>query len=177
MLLFLTLTVCAFAQDAGEISRAEMKKVDWSLGQWEGEGWVESQSGGKLTFTANATTQSKLDGLVFLLEGSNKFRRPGDDSKVIINSHVSILNYDQKAKCYHLRSYREDGSYRENELKYVDHTFHWETRDENQGMNQRFTMRLGDDGRLIYTGETSPDQTNWHEFFHAVYRRVNKAAQ
>src|SRR3989304_1935605 len=110
LLLFWTLTACAFAQDAGGINRAEMKKVDWALGQWEGEGWVESQSGGKLTFTANAISKSKLDGVIQLLEGTSKFRREGVDSEVIINSHISILSYDPKAKCYRLRSYREDGT-------------------------------------------------------------------
>src|SRR3989304_4385986 len=154
-----------------------MKKVDWALGQWEGEGWVESQSGGKLTFTANAISKSKLDGVIHLLEGTSKFRREGVDSEVIINSHISILSYDPKAKCYRLRSYREDGTCGQDELKYQDHTFRWEKRDDERGVNQRFAMRLDEEGHLIYTGEISQDQTNWREFFHAVYRRVDKTAQ
>ncbi len=164
LLLLCSFSLSAFAQEGAETNRAMMKKVDWGLGRWEGKGWIESSSAGKLAYTSTSTVQSKLQGLVFLFEGKSQFRRQGDDSNVINSSQISILSYDPKKECYRLQTYVDDGKYAENEMKYEDHTFRWEKRDEERGVTQRFTSHLDDGEHLIYTGEVLKDRIHGTSF-------------
>ena len=49
-----------------EAQRAEMKKLDLWVGQWQGSGWIQ-QGKEKETFNGTETVQRKLDGLALLL--------------------------------------------------------------------------------------------------------------
>src|SRR3974377_2170985 len=66
------LPVALLAQAPASGQRAEMKKLDWLVGQWKGGGWIQMAPQGRKEFTEAETVQSKLDGLVFLIDGQGK---------------------------------------------------------------------------------------------------------
>ena len=52
------------AQDPAAAQREAMKKLDFLVGEWKGEGWMEFAPGQRRTFRGTEVVQSKLDGLL-----------------------------------------------------------------------------------------------------------------
>src|SRR4051794_2431812 len=71
------LPVALLAQAPASGQRAEMKNLDWLAGQWKGVGWIQMGPQGRKEFTQTETVQSKLDGLVLLIEGEGKSKENG----------------------------------------------------------------------------------------------------
>ena len=46
-----------------------MKKLDFLVGEWKGEGWMEFVPGQRRTFRGTEVVQSKLGGLLVTIEG------------------------------------------------------------------------------------------------------------
>ena len=62
-------SVAPLAQTPASGQRAEMKKLDWLVGQWKGAGWMQMGPQGRKEFTITETVEAKLDGLVLVIEG------------------------------------------------------------------------------------------------------------
>ncbi|HXG95188.1 MAG TPA: hypothetical protein VNN73_22825 [Blastocatellia bacterium] len=59
--LLLILVVPVLAQSPS-IQPAEMKKLDFLIGQWKGTGWFAMGPGQRRTYTQTESVQSKFDG-------------------------------------------------------------------------------------------------------------------
>ena len=78
------------AQDPASAQRAEMKKLDWLVGQWKGTGWMQMGPQGRREFTITETIQEKLDGLVLVIEGLGKAKEDGST----VHTALSFVSYD-----------------------------------------------------------------------------------
>src|SRR3954465_4448796 len=79
--------------------RDAMKKLDFLVGEWKGEGWMEFAPGQKRTFKGTEVVQSKLDGLLLAIEGLHR-GRVGDKEEVVVHNAFGLVSYDDKAKRY-----------------------------------------------------------------------------
>ena len=69
-ILFCVLSInLAFSQHIDSLQVNEMKKVQWLVGKWEGEGWMMFGPEEKHTFSQIETVTSKLNGLLLAIEG------------------------------------------------------------------------------------------------------------
>jgi len=75
-----------------------MKKLDYMIGKWQGEGWME-RDGQRHTFAGTENVQSKLSGIVMLVEGLFKGKATGSAEVVTVHETLGVLSYDEKAKC------------------------------------------------------------------------------
>ncbi|HUS19820.1 MAG TPA: hypothetical protein VMZ25_09235, partial [Terriglobales bacterium] len=77
--LSLTTTVFAQAPTAPDpVAQAQqVKKLDFIVGEWSGEGWMDLPGGVRETFTSWEKIQSKLDGVALLVEGLHKSKATG----------------------------------------------------------------------------------------------------
>src|SRR5687768_1579949 len=77
-----------------------MKKLDFLVGNWEGEGWM-LYPGGREVFKGTETVQKKLQGKAILIEG--KFVDPKDGR--VVHETLAILTYSEPAKKYVFQTY------------------------------------------------------------------------
>lgn len=83
---------------AGELEA--MKKLDFLVGNWEGQGWM-LHPGGREVFNGTETVQKKLQGKALLIEG--KFVDPKDGR--VVHETLAVLTYNEQSKKYVLQTH------------------------------------------------------------------------
>ncbi|MDX2042602.1 MAG: hypothetical protein SF097_15380 [Acidobacteriota bacterium] len=167
-LLILNCSVAAFAQQATQAQ--EMKKLDFLVGEWQGEGWTEFVPGQRRTASITEKAQSKLNGTVLLLEGLGKTKVPGKQEEIVVHNALGVLSYDANAKLYRLNSFLADGRSTDAEASFVDGAFQW--RMQVPQMSIRYTIKLTEKGEWFEQGEMSQDGKTWRQFHEMTLRRV-----
>lgn len=155
--LFLSVSFAAAQGDnAVELQRTEMKKLEKLAGQWKGGGWIQ-QGATRETFTGTETVQKKLEGLALLVEG--RFTNPQGR---VIHETLAVLAFAPKNSGYRFRTYLAAGASGEHDLKIVGDDFHWGFETPNGTI--RYIIKA-DDKVWFETGEFSRDGKNWIKFF------------
>lgn len=93
--LTLVAIVGLFAADqpkSKDIQLREMKKLDWFVGTWKGAGWIQMGPQGKHQFTQTEKIESKLDGLVLVIEGLGK-----KEDGSTVHSALAFVSYAPRA--------------------------------------------------------------------------------
>jgi hypothetical protein len=148
-----------------------MKKLNFLVGEWKGEGWTEFAPGQRRTSPIVESVQPKLGGVVLLVEGLGKKKVPGKQEEVVVHSAVGILSYDDRAKTYRLRSYIANGQSTDALAKFVDEGFQWSFQ-AGPNLSFRYTVKLTDKGEWFEIGEMSQDGTNWRKFHEMTLQKV-----
>jgi hypothetical protein len=149
--------------------RAAMKKLDFLVGQWKGEGWVEFGPGQKRTFQGTEVVDRKLDGLLLAVEGLHRGRV--GDKEVVVHNAFALVSYDDKAGRYRFQAFTGRGNYEDAEAKVSEGQLVWGMKVPQFG-EVRYTIKLDDKGRWFETGEVSRDGKTWQQFFEMTLRRV-----
>ena len=151
-------------QKAIEAQRAEMKKLDLWVGQWQGSGWIQ-QGKEKETFNGTETVQRKLDGLALLVEG--KFK---NKEGIVTHETLAVLSSDLKTKTYRFNTYLASGNKGEYEFKSTADGWQWGIK--FPGGSIRFITKLTDD-TWFETGESSQDGgKTWRKYFEMSLKKV-----
>ncbi len=169
LLMLCLLPMSLFAQTPASPTLAEMKKLDFLVGQWQGEGYFLLGPSQRKTFSQTENIQRKVDGTILHIEGLGKSKDPGNEGTTIHNV-FGIVSYDKDTKVYRWRVYRADGSVIDTEAKVSGNTLVWGMRE--RGADIRFTITLNEKGQWIEIGEFSRDGKTWQKFFEMTLRRV-----
>src|SRR5262249_48103511 len=70
--------------------REAMKKLDFLVGQWKGEGWMEFAPGQRRTFKGAEVVQRKLDGLLVSMDGEHRGQVGGKGEEVVVHSAFAL---------------------------------------------------------------------------------------
>src|SRR5437870_1317462 len=76
--------------------REAMKKLDFLVGEWKGEGWMEFVPDQRTTFKGTEIVQSKLDGLLLTIDGLHRGKLGGKGEEVVVHQAFGLLSYDDK---------------------------------------------------------------------------------
>lgn len=146
---------------------AEIKKLEFLVGEWSGEGWMDMPGGKRETFTSWEKVVKKVNGTALLVEGLHKSKATGE----VVHETLAMLTYDPGAKNYSFRTALANGR-AGNFTGTVpsENVFVW-------GMNSprsqiRYTIKLNDKGEWFEIGEFSPNGENWRKFFEMTLRKV-----
>src|SRR5437868_12634571 len=90
----------SLAQVPAAAEREAMKKLDFLVGEWKGEGWMEFAPGQRRTFKGTEVVQSKLDGLLVTIEGLHRGQVGGRGDEVVVHNAFALVSYDDKANRY-----------------------------------------------------------------------------
>ncbi len=172
LLLSILPVITATAQTHPTSAPPEMKKLDFLVGQWKGEGWMELRPGQRQTATVNESVQRKVEGTVLLIEGLGTTRMPGKPEEVPIHKAFAIVDYDVTAKLFRLRAYRAGSGAIDTEPKVGDNSLVWGFRDARGG-EVRFTIRLNEKGQWYEIGEYSSDGKTWRKFLEMTLTRMS----
>ncbi len=99
--------------------REAMSKLDFLIGQWSGPATISAGAGPAMQLTQTENVQSKLDGLVLLVEGVSR-----DASGNARFQALATISYDETSAIYRFRAYN-DGNYVDAELTVLDKGFSW----------------------------------------------------
>jgi hypothetical protein len=148
-----------------------MKKLDFLVGQWKGEGWMEFAPGERRTFKAMETAQSKLGGLLLTIDGLHRGQLGGKGKEVVVHNAFAVVSYDDKARRYRFDAFTAHGNREDAEAKVTDGQLVWGMKIPKFG-EVRYTIKLDDKGRLFEIGEVSQDGKAWRKFFEMTLERV-----
>lgn len=159
------------SHNSSAVQTEAMKRLDFLVGEWKGEGWTEFVPGKRGTASITEKAQSKLGGLVLLIEGLGTTRAPGKQEDVVVHNAMAVLWYDHPAKLYRLRSFLADGRAVDAEAKFIGEAFQWGFRSPYGG-NIRYTIKLTEKGEWFEIGEMSEDGNTWRKFHEMTLQRV-----
>ena len=171
LLLLLILPAPLAAQNPQSSQLQEMKKLEFLIGEWKGEGWAEFVPGQRRTSPAMERVQWKLGGMIMLVEGLGKTKVPGKQEEVVVHSALAIISYDAKAKLYRIKSYLADGRSTDAEAEFVAEGFQWRFQ-APQGPSIRYTIKITDKGEWFERGEMSQDGKSWRQFHEMTLQPV-----
>jgi len=148
-----------------------MKKLQFLVGRWQGESWMEFAPGQRRTSRGTETVQSHLGGLLLTIEGIH--RRPSENGRegAVVHNAFAVVTYDDKAKRYRFQAYTGAGQHTDAEAKVGDGRLEWGLRIPGFG-DVRYTITLNDKGQWSEIGEVSKDGKEWRQFFAMTLDRV-----
>jgi hypothetical protein len=147
-----------------------MQKVAFLVGEWKGSGWMMMGPGQRQEFTGKETVESRLDGLVLIIEGVHESSDPARKG-AIVHHALAALSWDAKQAAYRFRSHLATSEESEFPGTVVDGAFVW-TFEAGRAGTMRYTIKLDDKGRWSETGERSADGQTWQPFFAMTLDRV-----
>ena len=159
------------AQAPAAAQRDAMKKLDFLVGDWKGEGWMEFAPGQRRTFKGTEVVQSKLDGLLLTIEGLHRGQVSGKAEEVTVHNAFTVVSYDDKAKRYRFQAYTARGNYEDAEAKVADGQLVWRMKVPQFG-EVRYTIKRDDKARWFEVGEVSQDGKEWRKFFEMTLEHV-----
>jgi hypothetical protein len=131
--------------DAGA-QRAAMKKLEFLVGEWEGEARVMRGPGGPVAVRQSERVQMKLGGLLLLVEGTGRDAQTGE----VKFQALATVSYDDVAGQYRFRSHSE-GRYLDTEMKVEERGFAWGF--EAGPARVTYRMKLDEKGEWVEQGE------------------------
>ena len=169
--ILLFLPAALLAQSTTPAQLQEMKRLDFLIGEWRGEGWTEFTPGQRRTSPVTELVQPKLGGMILLVEGLGKKKAPGQQEEVVTHNALGVIAYDPSAKLYRVRSYLADGRSTDAEAEFVEGGFQWRFKGP-QGMSIRYTIKLTEKGEWFERGEMSRDGQSWRQFHEMTLQKV-----
>jgi hypothetical protein len=159
-------SVALLAQAPASGQRAEMKKLDWLVGHWKGTGWIQMGPQGRTEFTQTETIQSKLDGLVLVIEGQGRSKADGST----VHIALAFVSYDERAKTFRWRAFTAEGRQTDTEAKVGTDTLEWGLEIPQRG-RMRYTIKLNEKGEWFEVGEMTQDGQTWQTFLEMTLQR------
>lgn len=171
-LLLLSLVSLPLAAQDLKAQREAMKKMDFMVGKWKGEGWVEMPGAKRETFTQTEHVQKRLDGLALLVEGHGTAPGPGKDEEITTFRAIALLSYDEEKGSYRFASSTSQGRHGNNEGRLVDGGWEWFYPVPQVNGRVRYTIKLTDKGEWHEVGEFSRDEKTWRKFHEMTLKKV-----
>jgi len=156
-------------QSSKNAQLVEMKKLDWLVGSWKGKGWMQMGPQGRKEFTQTETIQSKLDGLVMVIEGEGKSKEHG----AVIHTALAFVSYDERTKTFRWRAFTAEGRQTDTEAKVGTNVLEWGFPISQRGLI-RYSIKLDVRGEWVEVGEMTQDGKTWQKFFEMTLQREKR---
>lgn len=154
-LFFLIGSLVTMAQQHGnnDEAKAEMQKLRFLEGQWEGSGWIMGQDRNKMSFTQQENIQFKLDDTALLIEGKGK------NNGIVMHDALAIIIFDNESKAYKFNSFLSDGRNGSYKAEIIGDKLYWYPADYI-----RYIIEINKDNQWYEIGEINKEG-NWYQFF------------
>lgn len=145
----------AQAPDHSETCKAEMKKLEYMVGDWKGDAIVQTRNG-PITINQTEHIEWRLGGVVLAIEGTGK-----QNNEITFNA-FAVANYDPYIKEFKFRSYTKEGNTTDAYFKILsDNNFEWGF-DTPNGGKVKFVINLDPQNKTWHeVGQYSQDGNNW----------------
>lgn len=148
----------SFATDT--ISKSEISKLDFLIGNWKGNGWIMGRDRTKSEFVQSEKIQFKLDSTIILIEGLGK------SNGIITHNAMAIISFNKEDTNYIFQSYVQNGQKGEFKGELVDGKFYWYLNE-----NMRYIIWINENEQWYETGEFNREG-KWYQFFEMTLDRI-----
>lgn len=161
----------AQSQPSNNVGLAEMKKLEFLVGEWKGTGWMQMGPGQRVESTVTENVQSKLGGRVFVIEGLGRARSEGSSEGRVVHHAFAFLYFDQEANRFRMRAFLANGQAVDADTSLKDGVFEWGFQ-LPQGRIQ-YRTRLNEKQQWFEEGSISLDGgKTFQKFFEMTLDRV-----
>lgn len=166
VLLSALLSHAAIAQN-GRVSKTEMKRLSHWVGAWKGQGWqMDQATRQRINFTVEEIVESKLDGMVILVEGKGK----SGESNFLGHHAIGMIYYNLDQKTYELKSITQEGNMTLAKARIADNgDFIWGF--DVPGGKIQFTITLTED-TWVEKGAFSMDGSTWYPVMEMTLKKA-----
>lgn len=154
--LLVSMSAALSAQEPTALPTEKMKDMAGLVGNWQGEGWLQYEGMERTAFNAKEIVESRLGGLVLVLEGISSAALPGEEGEVVFHHGLSMFTFDPLSDRYVMLTIRQDGSHVVAEVAQDEGFIEWSFDDPVLG-RVKHTVRLTESGRLFAVGDHSKD--------------------
>jgi hypothetical protein len=165
--LWLSAAVLHAQMPDGSSNRAAIGKLDFMVGRWTGEAWMQRGSE-RVQTTMTETVERKLDGVVLQVEGRGVIPAGAGGEPRVVHHAFAVISFDAQAGAYGLRSYLASGLSGDFALTLIPGGVIW-SRDVPGG-RVRNTARIAND-QWHEVGEFSRDGITWTPIMEIRLRR------
>jgi hypothetical protein len=159
--LLFSVSSSSLAQQPTALPADKMKDLAGLVGNWQGTGWLQYEGTDRMEFNATETIESRLDGLVLVLEG----RATAEAGATVYHHGLSILTFDPQSRRYMMVAIREDGSHVVTEVAQDQGFLEWSFDDPELG-RVKHTVRLTESGQMFAVGDHSKDDgATWRRHY------------
>ena len=134
-------------------SQAEIMKLEFMVGKWEGSGWIMGRDQQKSSFEQTEDIQFKLDQTAILIEGLGK------SNGRITHNALAIISFNKTENHYNFQSYMSNGRSGSFKAELIENKLYWYPVD-----NIRYIIYINEDGQWYETGEMNRND-QWFQFF------------
>jgi hypothetical protein len=177
-LIFISILLFSFSVSAQmpdtaklEKQRAELKKLDFLVGTWEGTGWMQIGRERK-NATIREVVQPKVGGLIYVVEGIGKNKDEKTGEERVIHNAYGIFYVDDQTGKLSFRFYKENGQTGETPVEVSGTKVVWGFTTQPGNVQVRFTEELNDKGEWTEFGEVFVNE-KWMRFLEMKLRKVN----
>lgn len=147
---------CAYGAD-------EMGKIDFLIGEWHGEAWIQMGPGKPQYVIQKETVTRKAGGKVLLVEGLGRKKLEDGTAGDIVHDAIALISWDEAKNTYRFIGHVAQQKSVDSALDMTaPNTLVWGN-DTPQG-KVRFTIRLTEKGEWNEVGEFSRDGETWMKF-------------
>jgi hypothetical protein len=146
---------------------AAIGKLEWLVGNWAGEGWIEFAPGERRNFAQTEIVQRKAGGTVLTIEGHGTTKNAGTNAVVL--DAFTVVSYHAREKKYRWHGSTDKGHTTDVELKVIGRSFEWAVEAPDFGM--RYRMTVNEKGEWFEIGEMIRDGQPPRKFFEMTLRR------
>lgn len=169
-LLLVLLAVSAFAQPKTDAQIAEMKKLSFLVGEWRGEGWIQTGPE-RREFKGAERIEPKLSGLLLLIEGLHHRKEAGHENEVA-HEALAVVSYDPRSQSFRFRAYTATGQTVESDAKVSPKQLEWGF-EPTPGMKIQYVIKIDEKGRWVETGDMSREGAPPRRFFEMTLTKAN----
>lgn len=147
-----------------------LHRLDFLLGEWEGNGWIRTGPGEPATFRQHESVRASAGGTVIVIDGSGTSTRASDQGRVV-HQAFAVLSFDPQKHGLRMRAYRADGVELDGDPVVSADTLVWGFA-VAPGMRVRFTIGKAPDGAWHEVGHLLRDGAPPSQFFETTLRKV-----
>jgi hypothetical protein len=157
------------------IERGAMKKLDFVIGKWKGEGWLLVGPGQRYPFSVTELYSYRCNGQV--IDGEGRFRAQGapEDAGSSTNYGLGMIYFDRPSGEYRMWHYGGSGSTfaftQKIEIDAERRALHYINQDA-KGETYRFGFTIDQDDILTARSERQKPDGTWYVSMEFRMRRV-----
>ena len=163
------------SQIDGSTERTAMKKLDFVIGKWEGEGWLLVGPDQRYPFSVAESYSYRCNGLI--VDGEGKFRPGGaqEDTETPTMYGLGMIYFDRQSGEYRMWHYGGTGSgfvfTQKIEIDIKHRTLHYINVDA-KGETYMFSFVIDDEGILTARTERQKPDSTWYVSMEFRMRKI-----
>jgi hypothetical protein len=161
------------AQSTAFGDKEKMNVVSNWVGHWQGEGSIQMGPGEPRKSIVDENIQSKLDGIILLIEGIGKSFDATKKNETVVHNALAILSYDKPTEQYKFKTYLKDGRSADAWFQVTGENKYLWGFETAQGKT-RYAITI-DTLKKTWNevGEYSRDGSTWMKFFEMNLKKVD----